>query len=82
MRLRGVKVLKEEHLKGSIDPRSFMAKGEANPGFIDVIAFGAASRAAELQGDVDLLATPEINEFQGRQSVQLRVRDFRRAEPS
>ncbi len=82
VRLRGVKVLKEEHLKGSIDPRSFMAKGEANPGFIDVIAFGAASRAAELQGDVDLLATPEINEFQGRQSVQLRVRDFRRAEPS
>lgn len=77
VRLRGTKVLKGEHLKGSVDPRSFLQRGDRNPGFLDVIAFGAASRARDWEGPVDLLATPEIKEWQGNRSVQLRVRDFR-----
>ena len=77
VRMRGVKVLKEEHLKGSIDPRSFNLAGQRGPGFLDVIAFGAASRAREWEGPIDLLATPEVREYNGVQSVQLRVRDFK-----
>lgn len=77
VRLRNIKVIKEEHLKGSIDPRSF---GSGAVGFVDVIAFGAAARAAEWEEPVDLLAVPELNEFRGNTTVQLRVRDFRRAE--
>jgi single-stranded-DNA-specific exonuclease len=79
VRLRGVKVLKEEHLKGSIDPRSFTSIGQRSPGFLDVISFGSAARAAEWDGPVDLLATPEVREWNGQQSVQLRIRDFRRS---
>ena len=77
VRLRNIKVIKSEHLKGSIDPRSF---GTGAVGFVDVIAFGAAARAAEWEEPVDLLAVPELNEFRGNTTVQLRVRDFRRAE--
>jgi single-stranded-DNA-specific exonuclease len=76
-RLRQVKVLKEEHLKASVDPRTFGVDGHRSVGFIDVIAFGAAARAAEWSGPVDLLVTPDINVWNGTRSVQLRVRDFR-----
>jgi hypothetical protein len=72
-----VKVLKEEHLKASVDPRTFGVDGHRQVGFIDVIAFGAAARAAEWNGPVDLLVTPDINTWNGTSSVQLRVRDFR-----
>ena len=41
------------------------------------IAFGMASRIHEFQGDVDLLVSPQINRYQGRETVQLRVRDVR-----
>lgn len=44
---------------------------------VELIAFGAADRAAELRGPVDVLATPEINEFRGARTLQLRVRDLR-----
>jgi single-stranded-DNA-specific exonuclease len=77
--LRNIKVLKGEHLKGSIDPRSFGADGHRAVGFIDVIAFGAAPRASEWEGPVDLLAVPDLNSFNGTTSVQLRVRDFKRS---
>lgn len=42
------------------------------------IAFGMRDRREEFRGEIDLLVTPQINRFQGRESVQLRVRDVRR----
>jgi single-stranded-DNA-specific exonuclease len=44
---------------------------------VEMIAFGAAERASSFHGAIDVLATPEINEFRGARTLQLRVRDFR-----
>ncbi len=41
------------------------------------IAFGMLERRDELQGEVDLLVTPQINRYNGRETVQLRVKDVR-----
>ncbi|WP_429885079.1 single-stranded-DNA-specific exonuclease RecJ [Geoalkalibacter halelectricus] len=41
------------------------------------IAFGAAARWQGIKGRVDVLCTPQINRWQGRESVQLRVKDLR-----
>jgi len=44
------------------------------------IAFGMAERQQDLAGELDLLFTPILNEWRGKVSVQLRLRDFRPAE--
>ena len=44
---------------------------------LPAIAFGMAARLADFQGELDLLVSPQINRYNGRESVQLRVRDFR-----
>ncbi len=41
------------------------------------IAFGMSDRRREFQGEVDLLVTPQINRYLGREGVQLRVKDVR-----
>ncbi len=41
------------------------------------IAFGMAERSGELQGEIDLLFTPGFNEWRGKVSIQLRIRDWR-----
>lgn len=41
------------------------------------IAFGMVERASELTETFDLLATPQLNQWQGRTQLQLRVRDMR-----
>lgn len=41
------------------------------------IAFGLGDRAAELQGEIDLLGVPGLNEWRNQTTVQLRVKDFR-----
>ena len=71
----GVKVLTGGHLKGFVDGRG----AGAGAGLIELIAFGAGERASEFSGILDILATPERNEWRGTASLQLRVRDFRRA---
>ncbi len=43
------------------------------------IAFGMAARLEELGERVDLLFVPALNQWQGRTSVQLQIRDFRPA---
>jgi single-stranded-DNA-specific exonuclease len=43
------------------------------------IAFGMLKRREEFTGEIDLLVTPQINRYQGRETVQLRVRDVRPA---
>ncbi len=44
---------------------------------LPAIAFGMLERQAEFQGDLDLLVSPQINRYNGRETVQLRVRDVR-----
>jgi single-stranded-DNA-specific exonuclease len=44
------------------------------------IAFAMAERQPELAGDLDFLLTPQLNEWRGRVSVQLRLKDFRPAQ--
>jgi single-stranded-DNA-specific exonuclease len=46
-------------------------------GTLPAIAFGMAARLEEFQGDLDLLVSPQINRYNGRETVQLRVRDVR-----
>ncbi|MGK2906130.1 MAG: single-stranded-DNA-specific exonuclease RecJ [Desulfuromonadales bacterium] len=41
------------------------------------IAFGMLERREEFLGNIDLLVTPEINVYRGRETVQLRVKDVR-----
>lgn len=68
VRVQQTRVLQEKHLK-------FTARqgGESLP----CIAFGMVGRQEELNGEVALLATPQLNEWQGRTEVQLRIRDLR-----
>ena len=63
----GMRTLAGGHLKATIDG----ARG------VELIAFGAAERAHQIGKTVDVIATPEINEFRGAQTLQLRVRDLR-----
>jgi len=44
------------------------------------IAFGMLDRRQEFQGEVDLLVSPQINRYNGRESVQLRIKDVRPAQ--
>jgi single-stranded-DNA-specific exonuclease len=46
---------------------------------LPAIAFGMAGQFDEFQGDLDLLVSPQINRYDGRESVQLRIRDVRRS---
>ncbi len=71
--IMGLKTVGERHLK-------FTARQDGYS--LPCIAFGMAERQDELEGDVDLLFVPELNHWNGRTEVQLRVRDFRRAEMS
>ena len=43
---------------------------------IEAIQFGAIERIDDFSGRVDVLATPEINEWRGLRTLQLRIRDF------
>jgi len=45
---------------------------------VPAIAFGMAARLDEFQGDLDLLGSPQINRYNGREAVQIRVRDVRK----
>ncbi len=49
---------------------------------LPAIAFGMLERRDEFRGEVDLLVTPQINRYQGRESIQLRIRDVKRHEPA
>jgi len=71
VRAQQIQVVGENHLR-------FTARqdGYSQP----CIAFGMASRQGELQGELDLLFTPAINNWRGRKTVQLRIRDFRSSE--
>ncbi len=46
------------------------------------IAFGMLDRREEFRGEIDLLVTPQINLYRGRESIQLRIKDVKRHEPA
>ena len=63
----GAKVVGDKHLKFSARQGGFS---------LSAIAFGMAERQDELEGEVDLLFAPELNEWNGRIGVQLKVKDW------
>ena len=60
--------LKGGHLRFIVERGSFSTPA---------IAFGMQQRSDEFQGEIDLLVTPQINHYRGRQSIQLRIKDVR-----
>lgn len=67
---RGLRELSGGHFKANVHPTRM----------VEAILFGAPERMSSFQGAIDVIGTPEINEWQGRRTVQLRLRDFRAAE--
>ena len=68
--LRGVRVGEFRELKGGHMKGQVLA---AKP--IEFIAFGMADRQNLFATPIDLLVTPEINEWLGKRTLQLRVKD-------
>ena len=50
---------------------------EAGTRDIDAIAFSMADRQHLFDGPVDIVYIPEINEYNGLKSLQVRVKDLR-----
>jgi single-stranded-DNA-specific exonuclease len=69
---RGLRELKGGHFKANVHPRRN----------VEAILFGQGERMGEFVGGLDVLGVPEINEWRGDRTVQLRLRDFRKAEPT
>ena len=69
--LMGLRVVGDKHLKFTARQGGYS---------LSCIAFGMAERQDELDGAVDLLGVPEINRWNGRSEVQLRIRDIRKTE--
>jgi len=46
---------------------------------LPAIAFGMLPRREAFAGEVDLLVSPQVNRYQGRENVQLKIRDVRPA---
>jgi single-stranded-DNA-specific exonuclease len=67
VRAMQVKELKGGHLKFTVCQGAY-----SHP----AIAFGMSERRDELEGEVDLLVSPQINLYKGRETVQLRVKDI------
>ena len=68
VRALGVETLKEQHLRWKA-----CQNGVVHP----CIAFGLAARSDELRDEFDMLFTPSLNEWRGRVSLQLRIKDIR-----
>ncbi len=75
----GPRIVGQNHLKFSVR----RADGKSGL-FIDVIGFRMGERLKELNGGgaQDFVFVPEINVWQGRERLQLRLKDFRPAEPA
>lgn len=69
-RVAGCRVVGDGHLR-------LFLRQEA--GALSGIAFGMADAGLEQGAEVDVLLTPERNEWQGRTSIQFRLRDWRPA---
>jgi single-stranded-DNA-specific exonuclease len=67
LRAQQVQVLGDKHLRFTVRQGGYSQA---------CIAFGMAERIGELAGEFDLLFTPDVNQWRGRSSVQLKVKDF------
>lgn len=67
----GRRIVGENHLK------LFLRQGK---GALSGIAFGMADAGIEQGSEIDLLLVPERNEWQGRSTLQFRLRDWRPTE--
>lgn len=67
---RGLRELSGGHFKANVHPRRV----------VEAVMFGGGERIGQFGGVVDLLGTPEINEWRGGRTLQLRLRDFRKLE--
>ncbi|HVM95154.1 MAG TPA: hypothetical protein VMT89_02140, partial [Candidatus Acidoferrales bacterium] len=66
--VQSTRIVGENHL------RLFLRQGQRA---LSAIAFGMADQAVETGSKLDVLFTPEENEWNGSKSVQLRIRDMR-----
>ncbi|MDH3998026.1 MAG: single-stranded-DNA-specific exonuclease RecJ [Desulfuromonadales bacterium] len=73
--LESVRAMTIKELKGGHLRFTACQDGYSHP----AIAFGMQARREEFNGEVDLLVTPQINRYMGRESVQLKVKDVRPA---
>jgi single-stranded-DNA-specific exonuclease len=75
MLVESVRAMRVQELKGG-HLRFTVCRGAfSHP----AIAFGMQERKEEFQGEIDLLVAPQINYYQGRETVQLRVKDVRKS---
>lgn len=75
------RIVGNDHLKFSVKKRNG-SSGASHSGFIDVIGFRMGDRTAVLKdgAPLDLVFIPERNTWQGREQLQLRLKDFRLSE--
>jgi single-stranded-DNA-specific exonuclease len=66
------RVVGERHLK---------LKVRQDGAVLDTIGFGLAENHSALRGSINLIFTPEIDRWQGREKVKLRMIDFEPADP-
>ncbi len=62
------RTLSDKHLKFDVEQNGFR---------VGCIAFGMADRFDQLDGEIDLLYRPGINQWRGKESIQLQVVDIR-----
>ncbi|MCK5913459.1 MAG: single-stranded-DNA-specific exonuclease RecJ, partial [Desulfuromusa sp.] len=70
-RIYSTRILADKHLKFDV---------EQNGSRVGCIAFGQAEYFDQLNGEVDLLYRPGINQWRGQESVQLQILDFRKSD--
>lgn len=72
IRAQSPKLVGQKHLKFSLTPPSKREK-------LDAIYFGAALRLDECDKNLDLVFSPQINEYMGNQSIVLNIKDLKSA---
>ncbi|MDA3902732.1 MAG: single-stranded-DNA-specific exonuclease RecJ [Desulfuromusa sp.] len=72
-RVYAPRILADKHLKFDVEQDGFR---------VGCIAFGQAEYFEELNSEIDLLYRPGINQWRGKESIQLQVVDFRASDCS
>jgi single-stranded-DNA-specific exonuclease len=72
---RNLEIIEKKHVGSDKSHLKLKLKGDNQPP-IDAIAFGFGSRADDLPSCIDVAYHLEINEYQGRRNLQLRVEDI------
>jgi single-stranded-DNA-specific exonuclease len=75
---RNLEIVEKKHIGSDKSHLRLKLKGDNQPP-IDAIAFGFGSRADDLPSCIDVAYYLEINEYQGRRNLQMRVEDIQPA---